>query len=220
MPHLTNTEYYKRYRLLNHLWQHFQDLYALLDPDEQYAIHNFYQPDRYTLSKADLIQLRKDIQATDRGLSARAARAYIKIAQAYRVVIEDNKKKDRKAAKVKPAKRRKLKGVSVRAVVRPEPDWDKFAYALLQYAKTIRAAEEGKSTLSEPTGQPTSKEPRLYLKTDEERHAYAVLMLEKVKRETADKSRGTAVKRKSTDQLAAIKRRKQGSGPEQLSLAL
>jgi hypothetical protein len=135
MPRLTNTEYYKRHRFLNYVWQHFQNLYALLDLDEQYAIHNFYRPDRYTMSKADLIQFRKDIKTTDAGLSARAARAYSKIAQAYRVVIEDSEKKDLKVTKAIPTKRRKLTRVSVRAVVRPEPDWDKFAYALLQYAK-------------------------------------------------------------------------------------
>ena len=35
-------------------------------------------------------------------------------------------------------KRAKLAGVSVRSERRPEPDFDKFAWALLQYAKTVQ----------------------------------------------------------------------------------
>jgi hypothetical protein len=34
---------------------------------------------------------------------------------------------------------RRLKRVSVRAELRDEPDWDKFAWALLQYARLLSA---------------------------------------------------------------------------------
>jgi hypothetical protein len=35
--------------------------------------------------------------------------------------------------------RKRLKRVSVRAELRDEPDWDKYAWALLQYARILSA---------------------------------------------------------------------------------
>jgi hypothetical protein len=40
--------------------------------------------------------------------------------------------------KRKPTKKR-LQRVSVRAELRDEPDWDKYAWALLQYARILSA---------------------------------------------------------------------------------
>lgn len=37
----------------------------------------------------------------------------------------------------KPAKRKRLQRVSIRAEHRDKPDWDRFAFALLQYTKTL-----------------------------------------------------------------------------------
>jgi hypothetical protein len=39
--------------------------------------------------------------------------------------------------------RKHLSRVSVRAELRDEPDWDRFAYALLQYAKLVSAQKDG-----------------------------------------------------------------------------
>jgi hypothetical protein len=47
--------------------------------------------------------------------------------------------------KKRKTKRRKLKRVSVRAELRPEPDWDKFAYALLQHTRLVTAAKEAEA---------------------------------------------------------------------------
>jgi hypothetical protein len=48
--------------------------------------------------------------------------------------------------------RKRLTGVSVRAETRDEPDWDRFAWALLQYARILSAnqAANGKA----PKGKP------------------------------------------------------------------
>jgi hypothetical protein len=43
--------------------------------------------------------------------------------------------------------RKRVQRVSVRAERRSEPDWDKFAYALLQYVKQ-QSAQKGKSRRS------------------------------------------------------------------------
>jgi hypothetical protein len=36
----------------------------------------------------------------------------------------------------------RLQRVSIRAELRPEPDWDKFAYALLQHTRLLMAQQE------------------------------------------------------------------------------
>jgi hypothetical protein len=43
--------------------------------------------------------------------------------------------------KRKPTRKR-LQRVSVRAELRNEPDWDKFAYALLQHVKLVSAEKD------------------------------------------------------------------------------
>jgi len=44
----------------------------------------------------------------------------------------------------KKANRKRLQGVSVRAELRDEPDWDKFAWALLQHARILSANKQAK----------------------------------------------------------------------------
>lgn len=51
----------------------------------------------------------------------------------------------------KKTTRKRLQRVSVRTERRPEPDWDKFAYALLQYVKLTNADKDA------PTKQPKRK---------------------------------------------------------------
>lgn len=48
--------------------------------------------------------------------------------------------------------RKRLHRVSVRAELRSEPDWDKFAWALLQYAR--RLSESKAASGKPPKGQP------------------------------------------------------------------
>lgn len=51
--------------------------------------------------------------------------------------------------------RKKLTRVSVRAELRSEPDWDRFAWALLQYARILSAS---KHTTANPKGHAKSHE--------------------------------------------------------------
>lgn len=41
--------------------------------------------------------------------------------------------------RTKPTKRARLKRVSIKAERHDQPDWDRFAWALLQYTKTLSA---------------------------------------------------------------------------------
>lgn len=53
----------------------------------------------------------------------------------------------------KRTNRRRLERVSIRAEVRPEPDWDRFAWALLQHAKIVSARKASSS--KQPKGKST-----------------------------------------------------------------
>ncbi|HEV2973701.1 MAG TPA: hypothetical protein VGX69_01735 [Solirubrobacteraceae bacterium] len=48
--------------------------------------------------------------------------------------------------------RKRLQRVSVRAELRDEPDWDKYAWALLQYARLLSANKQAKR--KRPKGKP------------------------------------------------------------------
>jgi hypothetical protein len=42
-------------------------------------------------------------------------------------------------SRTKPTKRPRLQRVSIKAERHDQPDWDRFAYALLQYTKSLSA---------------------------------------------------------------------------------
>jgi hypothetical protein len=46
--------------------------------------------------------------------------------------------------KKRKTNRKRLQRVSVRAELRDEPDWDRFAWALLQYARILSAGQKAK----------------------------------------------------------------------------
>jgi hypothetical protein len=48
--------------------------------------------------------------------------------------------------------KRRLQRVSIQAEKREEPDWDRFAWALVQYAKIVSARQAG-------TKQPPKRKP-------------------------------------------------------------
>jgi hypothetical protein len=46
----------------------------------------------------------------------------------------------------KKSNRKRLSGVRVHGQLRPEPDWDKFAYAMLRYARLLMDEEKRAKT--------------------------------------------------------------------------
>lgn len=46
--------------------------------------------------------------------------------------------------------RKRLQRVSIRAERREEPDWDRFAWALLQHARILSASKRAKATPRRP----------------------------------------------------------------------
>jgi hypothetical protein len=50
----------------------------------------------------------------------------------------------------KTTNRKRLERVSIRAELRSEPDWDRFAWALLQHARLLSASKDVGSTKGKP----------------------------------------------------------------------
>lgn len=48
------------------------------------------------------------------------------------------------------ANRQRLKRVSVRGELRSEPDWDRFAWALLQHARLLSASQQASKRKGKP----------------------------------------------------------------------
>ncbi len=133
MPRLTFNDYLNQRAFLRLAWEEFDQLYSLLAPDQQWALHRYYQPITGD-SEEFLKRYRASITKKEPSLPARAGRLYAQLHRVYEASVE--------AAKAKPAPpRERLKSASrkvrVRAVVRPEPDAQKLARALLEVAKQM-----------------------------------------------------------------------------------
>ncbi len=50
--------------------------------------------------------------------------------------------------------KKRLQQVSIRAELRDEPDWDRFAWALLQHAKLVSASNAANKRLSKRASKP------------------------------------------------------------------
>jgi hypothetical protein len=56
--------------------------------------------------------------------------------------------------KRKPSSKKRLQRVSVRAELRDPVDWDRYAWALLQYARLLSADKEAKTKGKKPKRKP------------------------------------------------------------------
>ncbi len=50
--------------------------------------------------------------------------------------------------------KKRLQRVSIRAELRDEPDWDRFAWALLQHAKLVSASKAANKRLPKKASKP------------------------------------------------------------------
>jgi hypothetical protein len=64
--------------------------------------------------------------------------------QSARVTYVSERRRSRMPSKKNPNARKRLQRVSIRAERHPEPDWDRLAWALIQYARVKAAAEQAK----------------------------------------------------------------------------
>lgn len=139
MPRLTDKDYYQRYRFLHYVCQHYEDLYAELAIGQQMDIHKFYAPDG-DYSKDDLVYHRSQISDADSGLPARASKAYLRLKQFYdNGTHRAHRPHVRNTQKTTGGRRRrKLIGIDAKGIVRPDIDYDKLTWALIEHAKRLQ----------------------------------------------------------------------------------
>ncbi len=132
MPRLTDSEFLAIHRQLKVDWQQATGLYGYLSSREQWQLHGYFRPSE-ELSDADLLAHRIAISKEQPSLPQRAGKAYRKLelvraslARARNVAVTPSQPTQRTS--------RKVRHITVRAVVNPKPDLHKLAKALMAMA--------------------------------------------------------------------------------------
>jgi hypothetical protein len=133
MPRVTDQDYLDRHHRLRQVWLNASGRFANLATGEQWDLHAYYVPSK-DLSDEALLEHRGRITQQRRSLPAKAGKAFEALAsgKVHAVVSGPVITKG------------KLAGhhLSVRAIVRPEPDLRKFAQALLGVAEDMARKKE------------------------------------------------------------------------------
>jgi hypothetical protein len=153
MPRVTNDEYYGRYISLYYAWHRFGNLYRILSRQEQLDVFCYYLPFS-PLTKKEILTHRGIMDQKEPELAAKAGRLYAKLTRVFEGSLKGtNGDIDRFNAALRPfihpdnatvssrpkrKPRGKLKSVEAQAELRKEPDWDRYAYATLQFVKQKR----------------------------------------------------------------------------------
>lgn len=142
MPRLTNKTYLKQRTRIRHLWFDLDGFaIAQLSPREQMDLHAFYAPTE-PYDDAQALKYRKEARREQSELPQRAGRAYARLLIVERALLE----RRHNPPVVAPAgkrtnRRRKDLVIRVNGLVRPTPDYDGLARALLWQADVDIARE-------------------------------------------------------------------------------
>jgi hypothetical protein len=139
VPRLTRQEYVKRHRFLRKQWLDSQMIYSVLSPEKQWALHRYYQPNK-DLDEPVLLAHRKQITKEQPSLPSRASKAFWELIRFIAAAAE--KREAATPIHEKGKGRGPLRVEVTGVVVRPEIDWDRYAYALLQHTKIMRERSE------------------------------------------------------------------------------
>lgn len=140
MPRLTFKDYLEHRAFLKLAWEEFDQLYSLLPVDQQWQLHDYYQP-LHSYTEDELREHRAHITKTNPSRPAQAGRHYAKLHRVYetalRMAQQDHRAERRARTPAAPGSRR----VTVRAVARPEPDLHKLSLALIALAREMARGE-------------------------------------------------------------------------------
>jgi len=143
MPRLTNQRYVDIHHLLRRDWLENPALYAYLTPNEQWVLHDFFQPYK-ALTDAELVKHRQSVSRQAPSLPHRAGRALRRFERTGEAID-----RWRAQAIVRPAatnhKRLDLSSIKVWALVRPEIDVKMLAKACIGIARLQLADEKRKA---------------------------------------------------------------------------
>lgn len=128
MPRLTNQAYLQRHQQLRQLWLEAQRHYAQLPLDQQWLLHDYYQPSK-PLTNDQLIVHRRSITKDRPSLPNAASKAYQRLLAAPLPPPRP----------LPPQPRPPTRPLHIRvsAVVRPEPDTHRLALVVMEVAKQM-----------------------------------------------------------------------------------
>jgi hypothetical protein len=141
MPRLTFDSYLKQRAFLLLVWEEIDPLFSLLSPNQQADLHHYYQPlHKYT--DDHLQKHRAHVTKLDPSLPARAGKSYARLHRVYEQGVERAKRADgSKQSPMQPPRPKRTpvpassRRITVRAVLRPEPDLHKLSQALIALAR-------------------------------------------------------------------------------------
>jgi hypothetical protein len=138
MPRVIFNEYLEQRAFLRLAWEHFDQLYSLLDTHQQWDLHAYYQP---LLDYDDewLKTHRAHISKKRPELPAKAGKHYAKLHRVYETSIQAAKATLYKHPRSRARQRQSLatagpRRITVRAVARPEPDLHLLSQTLISLA--------------------------------------------------------------------------------------
>jgi hypothetical protein len=114
--------------------------YAYLTSTEQWQLHDYFQPSKY-LADTELLEHRKKISKERPSLPHQAGRALAKLERHAARLAVQHAKPAALSQPVQHQRRGKDRVITVRSVVRPEPDLKLLARAIVMLAYHLDGAE-------------------------------------------------------------------------------
>lgn len=138
MPRLTNRQYLDRRAFLQMLWDKRRQLFSYLSHRDQIYLHRYYS---FLISDSDADHLahRKWISRKDPSLPQTSGRAYRKL----QILVREGKipEEMRSVPDYEGTSRRHI---TIRSVLRPEPDYERIARSVLDLAVRLASEEEAR----------------------------------------------------------------------------
>lgn len=137
MSRLTNSTYLHQHNELRRLWLDDPVAFGYLSPDDQWRLHRFYQPDK-DMSPDALLAHRQTVTEAEPSLPQQAGPALnLLYERASSPVVNRNRH-----ARHVSQRSQGTHHITVRAVVRPEPDVKRLVSAVLDLARQLQRDPE------------------------------------------------------------------------------
>jgi hypothetical protein len=139
MPRINYNEYENRHTILKLVWNQNQGTFALLEPAEQWLIHDYYQPSK-DLTHEQLREHRGTISKERPSLPHQAGKVYASLAARHQEAQRAYVKLQEQSPALSRARRPigKDRGpIRVRAVVRPEIDVEKLSRVVISMMQAM-----------------------------------------------------------------------------------
>lgn len=133
MPRLTNSDYLINRHLLIEVWEQHWGQLAELPTFAQRDLHRFYAMSK-DLSDDQAIALRKDATAQEPSLSQQAGRAFAQLETVMSAALARNQSPPADAIRTGTRGKHRVGTIRVRALARPEIDYERLARALVEHA--------------------------------------------------------------------------------------